>query len=138
MAVMLRIQNVTGVPFANYEHFQVLQYQVGQYYRTHHDMSEQDNAMAAGARVYTFFLYLSDVEAGGETNFPRLGLDVAPRKGRALLWPSVLSDAPTRRDDRTYHQAKDVLKGVKYAANAWIHSFNFRVPNRWGCSGAFD
>ena len=76
--------------------------------------------------------------AGGETNFPRLGLDVAPRKGRALLWPSVLSDAPTKRDDRTYHQAKDVLQGVKYAANAWIHSFNFRVPNRWGCSGAFD
>ena len=64
MAVMLRIQNVTGVPFANYEHFQVLQYQVGQYYRTHHDMSEQDNAMAAGARVYTFFLYLSDADSG--------------------------------------------------------------------------
>ena len=135
MAVMLRIQNVTGVPFRNYEHFQVLRYEPGQYYRTHHDMSERDNAMAAGARVYTFFLYLSDVEEGGETNFPRLDdLDVRPRKGRALLWPSVLSDDPTLRDERTVHQAKAVLKGIKYAANAWVHSFNFRVANEWGCS----
>ena len=91
MAVTHRIENVTGIPYANYENFQVLQYEVGQFYRTHHDMSERDNDMPAGPRVYTFFLYMSDVEEGGETSFPRLDLDVRPKKGRALLWPSASS-----------------------------------------------
>ena len=139
VAVKRKIQNVTGVSQENYEHLQILRYEKGQFYRTHHDMQPGENDMAAGPRVLTFFLYLSDVEEGGETNFPRLDdLDVRPRKGRALLWPSVLSNDPTLRDERTFHQAKDVLKGVKYAANAWIHSYNYRIPNHWGCSGSFD
>jgi hypothetical protein len=51
----------------------VLRYKKGQYYRTHHDMSSQDNELACGPRILTFFLYLSDVQEGGGTNFPRLG-----------------------------------------------------------------
>ena len=136
VAVKRKIQNVTGVSQENYEHLQILRYEKGQFYRTHHDMQPGENDMAAGPRVLTFFLYLSDVEEGGETNFPRLDdLDVRPRKGRALLWPSVLSNDPTLRDERTFHQAKDVLKGVKYAANAWIHAYSYRLQNLWGCSG---
>ena len=82
------------------------------------------NSLASGPRIYTFFLYLSDVEEGGETNFPRLGLDVAPKKARfgptslgwpltqstiqgsALLWPSVLADQPTRQEPKTFHQVR--------------------------------
>jgi hypothetical protein len=30
--------------------------------------------MASGPRILTFFLYLSDVEEGGETSFPQLGI----------------------------------------------------------------
>ena len=51
----------------------MLRYQKGQYYRTHHDMGVSDNELACGPRILTFFLYLSDVEEGGGTNFPRLG-----------------------------------------------------------------
>lgn len=42
------------------------------------------------------------------------------------------------QDPRTNHQAQPVTKGVKLAANAWVHLHNFRVPNHWGCTGVFD
>jgi len=46
---------------------------------------------------------------------------VEPKAGRAVLWPSVLNEDPLSRDGRTHHEAKPVLKGKKYAANAWLH-----------------
>lgn len=70
--IMRRIEAITAVPTENYESFQVLRYMPGQYYRPHHDMSSADNKLACGPRIYTFFLYLSDVEEGGETEFPLL------------------------------------------------------------------
>ena len=43
-------------------------YQVGEAYARHHDMHNvTDNEFTPGPRIYTFFLYLSDVEEGGET-----------------------------------------------------------------------
>jgi prolyl 4-hydroxylase len=119
-------------------HYQVLRYQPGQHYRTHHDFGPSQVKLACGPRILTFFLYLSDVEEGGETAFPRLNLKVAPKRGKALLWPSVLNGDLTKQDARTYHEALPVVKGLKMAANAWIHLYNFHVPNHWGCTGAFD
>ena len=49
--------------------FQVLQYMPGQRYGVHHDYGAEDRGLASGPRILTFFLYLSDVEEGGETNF---------------------------------------------------------------------
>lgn len=140
----------------------------GQYYRTHHDFGQSQIKLACGPRILTFFLYLSgtfniyiislsslflcvsylcffyqyflssDVEEGGETNFPRLDIAVKPKRGRAVLWPSVMDDDLNKQDARTHHEAKPVIKGLKLAANAWIHLYNFHVPNHWGCTGAFD
>jgi prolyl 4-hydroxylase len=70
----------------------------------------------------TVFLYLNgEGLKGGETDFPRLGLSVVPKKGRAVLWPSVFDHDPNHNDQRSDHQALPVLEGVKYGANAWIH-----------------
>ena len=135
---MKKIEEVTFIPKDNYESFQVLHYDFGQYYKTHHDFGIEDNALACGPRILTFFLYLSDVEEGGETNFPTLNIAVKPKKGRALLWPSVLDSNLNRIDSRTRHEAKPVIKGIKYAANAWIHLFNYAVPNLWACTGSVD
>ena len=38
-----------------------------------------------------------EVEEGGETNFPQLNISVTPKRGRAVLWPSVLNDEPKAR-----------------------------------------
>jgi len=81
----------------------------------------------------TLYLYLNDVEAGGGTNFDQLGITVSPKRGRALLWPSVLDADPNRKDDRTTHQALPVTSGIKYGANAWFHMRDFKTPNREGC-----
>ena len=138
--VSSRIQEITGIPEENYENFQILRYEEGQRCNRHHDMSDRDNDMLAGPRVLTFFIYLSDVEAGGGTSFPDLDPPVTmmPKKGSAILWPSVLDENPTRRDDRTFHEALPVLKGLKFAANHWIHLHDYATPSLWGCTGSFE
>ena len=87
-----------------------------------------------GVRILTVYLYLNDVEAGGGTNFDKLNITVMPKRGRALLWPSVRNDDPNNKDGRTTHQALPTKKGIKYGANAWFHMHDFKTPNRIGCS----
>lgn len=136
IAVTDRISEIIQVPTDHFESMQFLKYNVGDYYVKHHDMNEEkDNDRACGPRIYTFFLYLSDVEDGGETYFNQLNISVKPRKGLGLLWPSVLSENPTVRDDRTMHEAKAVLRGIKVAANVWVHLFSYDIPNLWACTG---
>jgi len=137
-SIINKIVDVVGIPYENFESFQILRYSIGQYYRTHHDMSERQTLKVAGPRILTFFLYFSDVEEGGETNFPRLGISVKPKLGRAILWPSVMDHNNRKQDSRTYHQALPVKKGIKFAANSWIHLYNYVKPNLWGCTGSFD
>jgi prolyl 4-hydroxylase len=98
----------------------------------------EQQRLSCGPRILTFFLYLSDVEEGGETVFTELGIKVKPKKGRALLWPSVLDEDPQSQDPRTLHAAAPVVAGTKYAANAWMHLYDFAKSNLWGCTGTFD
>lgn len=136
--LLRRMSEVVGVPQGNFEDPQVLRYQKGEYYQAHHDSTEVDLQMVAGYRIYTMFLYFDDVESGGETSFPKLNLTVAPARGKALLWPSVMNDDPSKMDTRTLHAAEPVIRGVKRSANVWVHQFNYKVPNLWGCTGAFE
>jgi prolyl 4-hydroxylase len=39
---------------------------------------------------------------------------VTPKRGRAVLWPSVLDEDPNTQDSRTIHTALKVIKGIKY------------------------
>jgi prolyl 4-hydroxylase len=128
-----KVREITGIPVINTEYLQLLEYKVGQEYKPHHDFIDGNHAV--GPRVYTFFLYLSDVEKGGETAFDKLGIEVSPKRGKALLWPSVLDHDPSSVDERTHHQAKPVVEGLKYAANYWVHMYDFRGPHAWGCAG---
>ena len=94
----------------------VLRYEPGGFYKLHHDyiprQSEPQSWQNCGPRQLTFMLYLSDVEGGGATRFPNLGLTVAPRVGRALLWTNVHHAHPVARDTRTAHQAMLVTAGA--------------------------
>jgi hypothetical protein len=133
-----RIEEVTGIPQTNYESFQILEYGENQFYKSHHDSSGGKDDSPSGHRILTFFLYLSDVEEGGETMFNRLGIEVKPKKGRALVWSSVKNENPSIQDNRMYHEAKPVIRGKKFAANHWIHMNDYLGPNIWGCTGSFS
>lgn len=115
--VFSKIEKLTGIPEKNSEHLQLLKYEVGQYYKSHHDYISFHTKRQCGVRVLTLFLYLNDVPAGGGTKFDKLNITVMPKRGKALLWPSVLDEDPNEIDERTYHQALPVEDGVKYGAN---------------------
>ena len=132
-ALTMRMLSVTGLPYNNAEYFQVLKYEPGQFYKVHHDQNSPQSSYW-GPRMYTFFMYLNDESDGGETHFPRLNISVKPKRGRALLWPSVLDSDPNARDDRTEHEAVKVSAGIKFAANYWLHQYEFQAPNERGCS----
>jgi prolyl 4-hydroxylase len=132
--VMQRITEVTNIPEENSENLQMLRYEVGEYYQTHHDYIPYQKERPSGVRIMTVYMYLNDVEEGGGTSFPRLGITVQPKRGQALLWPSVLDEDPHEQDERTKHTALPVIKGVKYGANAWIHQRDFKTSNKNGCN----
>lgn len=138
--VIERIAEVTYTHADNHEDLQLLRYEPGQckshsvsivlslrshthkhvasVYNQHHDYIEYQADLPCGVRMLTLFLYLNDVEEGGGTSFPDVnkgkGIVVLPRKGNALLWPSVLDEDPEKKDGRTEHEALPVLKGIKY------------------------
>lgn len=129
-----RIARVTGIPAVNSEDLQLLKYEMGQFYRQHHDYIEFQRDRRCGPRILTFFLYLSDVEEGGGTHFPILNITVYPKAGRALLWPSILDNSPLDKDPVTDHEAQDVIKGLKFGANAWLHTYDYMDASRLGCT----
>ena len=136
-----RVSNVTRVPGDNFEYMQLLRYlpcpHAGhpdcQFYKRHHDTIPELATMQPGPRVYTFFLYLSDVEEGGGTKFDG-GFTVQPAKGKALFWPATKDAEPFVSDDRTHHEALPVTKGIKYAANFWLHQHDYVTPHKNGCT----
>lgn len=143
-AVTERVANVTGIPHVNSEFAQLLEYKACehkdakdcQYYRRHHDFIDADLHRQQGPRIFTLFIYLSNVTEGGETTFYSQpgGISVQPRAGRAVLWAQTLEDRPNVKDPRTEHEAKPVFAGTKLAANFWIHQRDFKTPHARGCT----
>jgi prolyl 4-hydroxylase len=139
VVVREKFANLTQIPDDNSEYLQLLRYEVGQFYGSHHDYIGHHKDRALGPRILTVFLYLNDVEAGGGTNFPNLGdpaaggLTVMPKQGRVLVWPSVIGANPHEKDGRTQHQALPVEAGIKYSANGWIHLRDFKTAFKQGC-----
>ena len=83
-------------------------------------------------RLATVFSYLSDVEGGGHTVFPRFngapqphnfddctkGLLVKPQKGKVIIFYSLLPNG--KMDELSLHGACPVKEGIKWAANKWV------------------
>lgn len=127
-----RISDLVRAPVRYMEPFQVVKYEVGQFYRVHHD---QNSGLFTpqGARIYTFFMYLSTPEQGGGTRFNDLDLLVPAIKGSAVFWPSVMNKDPTRDEPLTNHEATPVEVGRKFASNVWVHNYDYRTPAGRNC-----
>ncbi|XP_014512962.1 probable prolyl 4-hydroxylase 9 isoform X1 [Vigna radiata var. radiata] len=130
-----KIAKVTMIPRSHGEKFNILKYEVGQKYDSHYDAFNPDEyGTVVSQRMASFLLYLSNVEAGGETMFPYegglhidteydyrkcIGLKVKPRQGDGLLFYSLL---PNGKIDKTsLHGSCPVIKGEKWVATKWIN-----------------
>ena len=128
------MQEITGIPKTYYENLQMLIYNKTGYYHYHHDFIESQADGIAGGRILTFFVYLNNVNIGGETKFPQLKLKVKPKKGAAILWPNVMNNDMKIKNDKTHHTALPVIDGVKYGVNAWIHLHDWEHASNIDCT----
>ena len=106
------------------EPFQLQKYASTQEYRPHYDWLDPDTSghrshlARGGQRLATFILYLTEVEQGGGTIFPGLGLEVYPKKGSALWF--LNTDSNHQPDRQTLHGGAPVVTGTKIIANKWL------------------
>ncbi|XP_068670621.1 uncharacterized protein [Montipora foliosa] len=116
-----RIQRATGLKLENGGKFQITSYPQNVGYKNHTDCIV--NHSDKRDRFATVLVYLKDVEEGGETKFPQLGISVKPRKGLALIWNSMNSKGEC--DLTSLHNAAKVVKGQKFIIQRWYYYHNF-------------
>ena len=91
---------------------------LGQEFKAHTDYFEAEQydkyATAMGQRTYTFFIYLNDVEEGGETDFESLGLVVRPRQGSAIVWNNLDANGIPNPKNDTPRPPRQAWREVRY------------------------
>lgn len=116
--------HLARAPVGAAERMALLRYGVGEEYKPHfdyinpHSRDAQHQFQARGQRIKTIFAYLNDVEGGGETEFPRLGVKIEPRRGGGVLFRNV--DLDGKPDSASLHAGCPVTGGEKWLATLWI------------------
>lgn len=127
--IQLRLAAAAGVTLAQCEHLAVLHYLPGQEYRPHRDYLPPGalaiNRPQAGNRMRTLCVYLNNVEAGGETEFPAAKLTIQPQPGRAIVFDNL--DASGRPIAESIHAGLPVRSGEKWLATLWIRERQYRA-----------
>ncbi len=119
-----RLSELVGWPVENGEGLQILHYLVGGEYKPHFDYFDPNKAGEAtqlergGQRIATIVIYLNDVEAGGGTIFPSVGLETMPQKGSAVYFAYAGLDGSL--DARSLHGGAPVIRGEKWIATKWL------------------
>ena len=119
-----RISAALRLPVPLFEPSQVLHYSVGQRFEAHHDFLDPANPAYRetisrfGQRIATFLIYLNDGYEGGETSFPKIGLNYRARQGDALFFANVTQDGAP--DPRTLHAGLAPTSGEKWVFSQWI------------------
>jgi prolyl 4-hydroxylase len=119
-----RISEVMNWPVENGEGLQVLHYHVGGEYKPHFDYFPPEEPGShvqmtiGGQRVSTLVMYLNNVEEGGTTIFPEIGLEVVPKKGSAVYFE--YANSQNQLDRLTLHGGSPVTRGEKWIVTKWM------------------
>jgi prolyl 4-hydroxylase len=119
-----RVSQIMNIPVEHGEGLQVLNYEIGQEYKAHFDFFKPESRAASNPRISTLVMYLNDVEQGGETYFPKLGLSVSPQKGMAVYFEYFYDNQEL--NDLTLHGGAPVVTGDKWAATQWMRRKVYR------------
>jgi prolyl 4-hydroxylase len=121
-----RIEHLTGVPLERGEGVQMVRYLPGAQSTPHFDFllttnpANLDSIERSGQRIGTLIMYLNDVEAGGETTFPEVGMTVVPRKGHAVYFE--YGNQLGQCDPASVHAGAPLLAGEKWIATKWLRA----------------
>ncbi|RXN12291.1 prolyl 4-hydroxylase subunit alpha-1-like protein [Labeo rohita] len=124
--VSQRIADITGLSKESAEDLQIQNYGIGGRYEPHYDAWDEENE-----RIATFLIYMSDVEKGGATVFPQVGVALKPKKGSAVFWYNLHKNGnvdlytehagcPVLREQiaQLVKKKKDLLKGFRQSIDA--------------------
>lgn len=121
-----RICDLLGIEQSWGETIQGQRYLPGQEFRAHYDAFDPaarywaDEKKRGGQRSWTAMAWLSDVEEGGATEFPRLGIAFPPQPGTLLVWNNALPGGAPNVD--VIHAGLPVDRGVKYVITKWFRT----------------
>jgi prolyl 4-hydroxylase len=126
LLVQARISIASGWPIAHMEGATVLHYDVGEEIANHYDFidpsipSYEEEISQRGERVMTFLVYLNDDYAGGETDFPLLGVSHKGKRGEGLSFVNALpAGGPDRR---AWHAGRPPTSGEKWILSQFIRN----------------
>jgi len=88
---------------------------------------EHGITVRSGQRVSTLVVYLNDVEEGGETYFPEIGLSVVPKRGNAIYFE--YANSLRQVDPKSLHASSTIVKGEKWAMTKWMRERKFISAN---------
>jgi len=126
MMIERRIDDLLGLPSAFGETIQGQRYHPGQEFKPHADWFFTkatywpEEARRGGQRSWTAMIYLSDVAAGGTTDFTRIGVSIPPQRGALIVWNNAMADGSPNQD--TIHAGMPVIEGVKYVITKWYRT----------------
>jgi prolyl 4-hydroxylase len=125
-----RIDDLLGIPHEFGETMQGQRYALGQEFKQHQDWFWtkapywKTESKRGGQRSITAMIYLNDVEEGGTTNFPRIGVSIPPQRGALIVWNNACPDGSLNQ--ATLHAGTPVIKGTKYIITKWYRT------RKWG------
>ncbi|HEY4293078.1 2OG-Fe(II) oxygenase [Luteibacter sp.] len=124
-----RTAAIMGMDEEHGEGLQAMRYGVGAEYVPHFDYfppgdpGSEPHLRHGGQRVSTLIMYLDDVEAGGETIFPRIDFTYVPRRGQGLYFEYTAPDGSL--DSLSLHGGAPVLAGEKWILTKWMRECAF-------------